>query len=138
MAKYLLLKHYGHGPERMPSHVPMTEWAPEDVDAHIAFQIQLADELRESGEFVDAQAIGPEVSYARFGGTGQAPVVTDGPYPESGELVAGWFLVDVESRERAVEIAARASSAPAKDGKPLFEWIEVRQILEMDPPSADA
>jgi hypothetical protein len=135
MAKYLLLKHYGYGPEQMPNHTPMNEWTPEEIAAHIAFQHQVVAELKDRGEFVDAQGVGPEVSYVRYGGKDAAPVVTDGPYPEAGELVAGWFLVDVESRERAFEIAAYASSAPAAKGEPLYEWIEVRQVL--GPPPAN-
>jgi len=95
------------------------------------------DELIASGEFVDAQGISPDVSYVRYDGKGRAPVVTDGPYPESGELVAGWFLIDVESRERAIEIAAYVSSAPAKGGEPLNEWLELRPMLDMPLPNDD-
>jgi hypothetical protein len=58
-----------------------------------------------------------------------APVVTDGPFPEVKELLAGWQLVDVESVERAVEIAATVSSAPGPGGKPLGQRIEVRQVM---------
>ena len=58
-----------------------------------------------------------------------APVVTDGPYPESKELLAGYRIIDVESLERAIEIAARASAAPGPDGAPIRDSIEVREIM---------
>lgn len=60
--------------------------------------------------------------------------MTDGPFPESKELIAGWFLVDVESRERAYEIAAYASSEPGAGGLPMHEWLEVREVMS-GPPS---
>ena len=48
-----------------------------------------------------------------------APVVTDGPFPEAKEFLAGYWIVDVESEERAIEIAAEASAAPGPGGKPI-------------------
>ena len=137
MAKYLLLKHYGHTPEDGSCSAPMTEWTPAEINAHIAFQIQVGDELRASGEFVDAQALAPESASVRYGGEGAPPVVTDGPFPETKELVAGWYLIDVESKERAYEVAAYVSSAPAQGGKPLYERIEVRPLLGSAPASDD-
>ena len=66
-------------------------------------------------------------------GTG-APVITDGPFPESKELLAGYRLVDVETPGRAVEIAAQASAAPGPDGMPIQQPIEVRQVLSAPDP----
>jgi hypothetical protein len=71
----------------------------------------------------------PDGAYVRYGGPDAAPVVTDGPFPEAKELIAGWYLVDVDSQARAHEIAAYVSSAPGKDGLPIHEWIEVRAVL---------
>src|SRR3954467_11444997 len=62
-----------------------------------------------------------------------APVTTDGPLPETSDLVAGWYMVDVESRERALEIAAHISSEPGPGGGPLHEWIDVREVLSHAP-----
>ena len=56
-------------------------------------------------------------------------VTTDGPLPETSDLVAGWYLVDVDSHERAVEIAAHISSEPGPGGEPLYEWIDVREVM---------
>lgn len=137
MAKYLLLKHYRGGPEPMPNaRVPMPEWAPEDVTAHIAFMDHVADVLRERGEFVDAQALSPEGTFVRFDGEGRPPV-TDGPFAESKDLVAGWMLIDVDSQEQAHEAAAFLSSAPGPGGRPLQEWLEVRPFLESTPTVTD-
>ncbi|HEY7048751.1 MAG TPA: YciI family protein [Jatrophihabitantaceae bacterium] len=130
MPKYLLLKHYTGGPERHPNSAsPMSEWTEDEITAHVAFLRQVADMLRERGEFVDAQALRPERTYVQYGGPDAAPVTTDGPFPETKELAAGWYMVDVESEARAIEIAAYVSSGPGKGGLPLYEWIEVRPVM---------
>lgn len=124
--KFMLLQHYGRVEGDVP---PMTEWAPADVQAHIDFQIALNAELTERGELVDAQGLtGPELAKIVLATDG-APIVTDGPFPESKELLAGYRMVDVESEERAIEIAARSSEGPGPDGVPLRQQIEVRQVL---------
>src|SRR4030088_955067 len=112
MPKYLLLKHYRGGPEPHHPFPPMDQWAPEDVEAHIAFQRHVKELLQKSGEYVDAQALTPARAWVRYGGPDAAPVTTDGPHPETSDLIAGWDMIDVESRERALEIAADASSQP--------------------------
>jgi hypothetical protein len=124
--KFLLLQHYGRVEGDVP---PMSQWAPADVDAHIKFQLDLNAELMERGEFVEAQALtGPELAKNVIG-NGADMVITDGPFAESKELLAGWRMVDVESEERAIEIAAQASVGPGPNGVPLRQQIEVRQLL---------
>src|SRR5690349_8168465 len=103
MPKYLLLKHYRGGPEPHHPFPPMDQWAPEDVEAHMAFLRQVRELLTENGEYVDGQALTPAQTWVRYGGPDAAPVTTDGPLPETSDLVAGWYMVDVESRERAIE-----------------------------------
>ena len=137
MPKYLLLKHYAGGPAAHPNCVPMGEWTPDEITAHIAFQHEVARMLRERGEFVDAQALSSDGAYVRYGGPGAAPVTTDGPFPEAKELVAGWFMIDVESQERAYEIAAYISSAPGRGGQPIHEWLEVRPVMSEVPATAE-
>ena len=129
MPKYLLLKHYRGGPEPHRRVPPMDQWAPEDVEAHFAFLKHVGEVLERSGELVDVQAVTPAQTWVRYGGPDAAPVTTDGPLPETSDLVAGWYLVDVESRERALEIAALISSEPGPGGTPLCEWIDVREVL---------
>ncbi|MDQ6522847.1 YciI family protein [Nocardioides sp. LHD-245] len=126
MAKYLLLKHYrGDHAIAKDDLVPMDQWTPEEVTAHIDFMRQVSAELRERGEFVDEQALSPEGTFVRYDGEGRPPV-TDGPFAETKDLIAGWMVIDVDSQERAFEAAARLSSAPGPGGTPIHEWIEVR------------
>jgi hypothetical protein len=127
MTKFMLLQNYEAG---AGCAEPMTNWAPDDIKAHIDFQHALNKELTDSGELVDAQGLaGPELAkFVVFDGVG-APVVTDGPFPESKELLAGYRMVDVESAARAVEIAAKASAAPGPGGVPIQQAIEVRQVM---------
>ena len=128
MAKYLMLKHYRGAPASR-NDVPMSEWAPDEVTAHIQFMRDFADRLVASGEFVDAQALAPEGSWVQYGGEGKPPV-TDGPFAETKDLIAGWMIVDVDSRGRAYELAGELSSAPGAGGRPLHEWLEVRPFIE--------
>ena len=130
--RFMLLQNYG---EVESGCAPMPEWSPGDIKAHIEFQQALNEELAALGELVDAQGLaGPEV--ARFvvsDGVG-APVITDGPFAESKELLAGYRLIEVETLERAIEIAARASAAPGPDGVPIRQPIEVREVLSAPDP----
>ena len=133
MPKYLLLKHYRGGPEPHRKGPPMDEWAPEDVEAHMAFLRHVSEVLEESGEYVGAQGLTPERKFVRYGGPDAAPVTTDGPHAETSELVAGWFMIDVESHERALEVAAYVSSEPGPGGEPLYEWLDVREVMSGAP-----
>jgi len=130
--RFMLLQNYG---QVESDCAPMTEWSPEDIKAHIEFQQALNAELAELGELVDAQGLaGPELARFVVSDGISAPVITDGPYPESKELLAGYRLVDVETAERAIEIAARASAAPGQNGVPIRQPIEVREVLSAPDP----
>jgi hypothetical protein len=137
MPKYLLLKHYRGGPEQHPNFAPIGEWTEDEITAHVAFQRHVGELLRERGEFVDAQVLSPQRTYVRYGGPDAAPVTTDGPYPETKDLAAGWFMIDVESEARAFEVAAYLSSAPGKGGQPIHEWIEVRPVMRDAPATVE-
>jgi hypothetical protein len=119
-------------------HVPrstgeyqISSWSPEDIKAHIQFMKDLNRELTAAGELVGAEglAMPGEAKVVRAAASSGAPVVTDGPFPEAKEFLAGYWIVDVETPERAYEIAAKASSAPGRDGVPLNMAIEVRQVM---------
>jgi hypothetical protein len=129
----MLLQNYG----TIEGVEPMSRWEPEKIQAHIAYQLRINDELTERGELIDAQALtGPEAAkLVTYGGTGE-PVVTDGPFPEYKELLAGYRIIDVESLERAIEVAAQVSSAPGQDGSPLKQPIELREVLAPLAPEA--
>jgi len=133
--RFMLLQYYAEPGSGAPL---LWEWTPEDQQAHFDFQIALNEELTRNGEFVDAQGLtGPEVAKSvTWNGKG-APVVTDGPYPESKELIAGYRMIDVDSLDRAIEIAAKAAAAPGPNGVPLEDHIEVREVMG-GPPPADA
>lgn len=126
MAKYLFLKHYRGAPEH-GNNVPMDRWTPEEIDAHVAYMNAFARRLEASGEFVDERALSPQGAWVRSDGDGRPPI-TDGPFPETKDLIAGWMIVDVDSWDRAVELAAELSSAPGYGGKPIHEWLEVRPL----------
>jgi len=127
MAKYLLLKHYRGGPT--PVHdVPMEKWAPEEVDAHMRFMNDFAKRLEDSGELVESQALAEEGTFVRYDGEGRPPV-TDGPFAETKDLIAGFMIIDVESYDRALELASDLSAAPGAGGQPLQEWLEIRPVM---------
>jgi hypothetical protein len=95
---------------------------------------EISEELTANGEFVDGQGLaGPDVAkIVTHDGVG-APVITDGPFPESKEFLAGYWLVDVESEERAIEIAAKTSAAPGPSGKPVAQEMQVRAVMHGPP-----
>src|SRR5699024_12274115 len=76
--------------------------------------------------------LSPEGTFVQSGGPGKPPV-TDGPFPETKDLVAGWMVIDVESWERALDLAAELSAAPGKGGQPINEWLELRPFLAQAP-----
>ena len=130
--RFMLLQNYGEVASGCP---PMSEWSPGDIKAHIEFQQTFNDELLASGELVDAQGLaGPDQAKFVVSDGKSAPVITDGPFPETKELLAGYRLIDVESLERAIEIAAKASAAPGYNGEPIRDNIEVRQVLSAPDP----
>ena len=128
--KYMLMMH---APKEGWTNAGIGTWPKEAIHAHIAFMIGLNKRLKASGEFVDAQGLaGPEeakVVRARKDGTPD----TDGPFAEAKEFLAGFWIVEVDSTQRAYEIAAEASTAPGKDGSPLNMPIEVRQVMSAPP-----
>ena len=127
MAKYLFLKHYRGAPAAV-NDVPMDQWSPDEIDAHIQYMDDFADRLKTSGEYVDSQALAAEGVWLRHDGPGR-PAVTDGPFAETKDLIAGWMIVDVDSYDRALELAGELSAAPGAGGVPIHEWLEVRPIM---------
>lgn len=125
--KYLMLKHYRGAPAAV-NDVPMDQWTPEEVDAHVQYMSDFAKRLQETGEFVDSQALTPGGAWVQYGGEGRPPT-TDGPFAETKDLIAGWMIIDVESWDRAVELAGELSAAPGAGGRPIHEWLEVRPFL---------
>ena len=134
MAKFLLLKHYRGAPKGV-NDVPMDQWAPDEVDAHMQYMNDFAARLEATGEYVGGQALAPDGMWVRYDGEGRPPV-TDGPFAETKDLIAGWMIIDVDSQDRAVELAGELSAAPGAGGRPIHEWLEVRPFLT-EAPSGD-
>jgi len=104
-------------------------WSKSDVEAHFAFLKNLNKDLTESGEFVANEGLaGPEQARVIRAAKDGTPV-TDGVFPEAKEFLLGYWVVDVESPERAYEIASRLSGGPGPGGMRLSMPIEVRQIM---------
>jgi hypothetical protein len=130
--KYMLLMNYA------PSGPSAREWTPEDRKASGAHMMAIHEELSASGELIGAEGLtGPEAAKIVAHDGAGAPVVTDGPFPEAKEFLAGYWLVDVESEERAIEIAARTSAAPGPGGKPAAREIQVRPVMTRDAPDPE-
>jgi hypothetical protein len=134
MARYLLGVNFEGG----VVDTPMDEWKPEEIDAHFDYYRTLNRELADSGELVGGEVLaGPDLAKIVTGDGKTAPVVTDGPFQEFKEWLAGYQIVDVESEERALEIAARVSAVPGPGGVPLQQPIHVRRILDEAPSTAE-
>ena len=125
MKRYMMLVNFDGG----TVEAPMDEWKPNEVEAHMDYYRALNKELRETGELVDVQALaGPDLAKIVTSDGRTAPVVTDGPFQEIKEWVAGYMIVDVETEERAIEIAARYSAVPGPGGLALEQPIHVREL----------
>ena len=123
-----------HVPGRGP-YPPMSTWPKKDLDAHLEFLRQFNRKLSGAGELVGIEALtAPDQAKLIRAGKDGAPI-TDGVFPEAKEFLAGYWIVDVDSPERAYRLAAEASAAPGPGGVPLNMAIEVRGV--MSGPSKD-
>lgn len=112
----------------------VANWSPQDFKAHIDFMKGFSKRLRAAGEWVDGQGLAsPGQAKLVRAGTNGAPEVTDGPFAEAKEFLAGYWIVDVDSPERAYAIAGEASAAPGPGGKPINMAIEVREVMSGPP-----
>jgi hypothetical protein len=128
--KYMLMMHAPRG----TSDWQALNWPHEDLIAHIGFMKRFNQELSDSGELVAAEGLASpnQARIVRAKKSG-APEVTDGPFPEAKEFLAGYWIVDVEDPKRAYEIAGKASAAPGPGGTPLNMAIEVREVMSAPP-----
>jgi hypothetical protein len=117
---------------------PMSEWKPEEITAHLDYYGELNRELAASGELVGSTILtGPDLAKIVTSDGRTAPVVTDGPFGEFKEWIAGFQIVDVDSEARALEIAAKVSAVPGPGGVPLQQPIQVRRLMEDAPSDAE-
>ena len=132
MPRYLLVVNFEGG----VVDTPMENWKPEEVDAHLNYYHELTRELKASGELVQSEVLaGPDLAKI-VTSDGSRSVVTDGPFQEFKEWLAGYQIFDVETEARALEIAARLSAVPGPDGVPLQQPIQVRQVMDESPADA--
>jgi hypothetical protein len=130
MPKFLLAVNFEGG----VVDTPMEEWKPEEVTAHLDYYQALHNELVASGELAGSEVLaGPDLAKIVTSDGATAPVVTDGPFQEFKEWLAGYQIVDVESEARALEIAGKLSAVPGPDGVALQQPIQVRQVMESAP-----
>jgi hypothetical protein len=124
--KFMLMMHAPRG----TGDWQVMSWPPKAIQAHMAYMETLYKDLQAAGQLVDAQGLAPpqDARIVRANDSGK-PEVTDGPFAEAKEFLAGYWIVDVASKEEAYAIAARSSLAPGKDGKPLHLAIEIREVL---------
>ncbi|TMD16866.1 MAG: hypothetical protein E6I96_03525 [Chloroflexi bacterium] len=130
MMRYLLIVNFEGG----VVDTPMEEWKPEEITAHLDYYKALHKELVSSGELVDSQVLaGPNLAKIVTSDGLNAPVVTDGPFQEFKEWLAGYQIVEVDSEARAIEIAAKISAVPGPGGAATQQPIQVRQVMDKAP-----
>lgn len=126
--KFMLMMRYEGG---TGCDVPMGQWPAADIEAHIRFHLELDRQLTDSGELVLAEGLAAPQSAKIVTANGHtAPVVSGWPLSRPREFLAGFWIVDVADEERALQIAALASAAPALGGEPIQQRIEVRALAE--------
>ena len=124
--RFMLLMSY----EEIPGVPPIERWDRADIAAHIAFQQRLGQELADRGELVGGEGLAAPQSARLVTSDGaNPPVVQDWPFDDERTHLAGYWTVEVESEERALQIAGRLSAAPGPRGKPLRQPIEVRAVV---------
>jgi hypothetical protein len=134
MPRYALIVNFEGG----VVDTPMQEWKPEEVTAHLDYYKALGQELIASGERVQSEVLMPPNLAKIVTSDGASSLVTDGPFQEFKEWVAGFQIVDVDSEERALEIAGRLSAVPGAGGVATQQPIHVRQVMDERPSDAAA
>jgi len=102
--------------------------SPGDIGAHLGFMDRMNAELQASGEWVVAEGLTMPDQAKLVRARNDGPPVTDGPFPESKEFLAGFWILECKSLERAIEIAAKISAAPGRGGSPMNFPVELRPV----------
>jgi hypothetical protein len=105
-------------------------WSPEDFAAAGAFMEAFNRELVESGELIETRAMAAPVHTGRLGAQNSVPFVADGPYAETQEMLAGYWIVEGDSFDRATEIAGRLGACPAPEHVAANAYADVLPIAE--------
>jgi hypothetical protein len=126
--KFMVQMNVKRGPYAMEG------WSKEDVKRMVGFMDQLNGDLKKAGQWVAAEGlVSPDQARLVTAKEDGSPSVTDGPFAESKEFIAGYWIIDVKDADEAYRFAARVSSCPGPGGKPLNMPVEVRAVGEKPP-----
>lgn len=126
--KFMVQMNVKRGPYQMEG------WSQEDVTRMVGFMDSLNREIKASGQFVAAEGlVSPDQARIVTANADGSPSVTDGPFAETKEFIAGYWIIDVRDADEAYRFAARVSSCPGPGGKPLTMPVEVRAVGEAPP-----
>ena len=121
--KFMLQMNVKKGPYQMAG------WSQEDVKRMVGFMDKTNAELKAAGQWVVAEGlVSPEEARLVTANQDGSPSVTDGPFAETKEFIAGFWIIEVKDADEAYRIAARISLCPGPGGKPLHMPLEVRQV----------
>jgi hypothetical protein len=123
--KFMVQMNVKHGPYQMEG------WSPDDVTRMMGFMHDLNAGVKAAGQLVAAEGlVSPDHARLVTAREDGSPSVTDGPFAESKEFIAGYWIIDVKDADEAYRFAARVSACPGPGGKPLNMPVEVRQVGE--------
>ena len=127
--KYMLMMNAPRG----DGNWGVNNWALEDVKNMVGFMKRLSKALSDAGELIGAEGLATPGQAKRVRAADDGTPITDGVFPETKEFLAGYWIIDVDTPERAYAIAATASACPGPGGKPLNMPIEVREVMAGPP-----
>jgi hypothetical protein len=123
--KYMVQMNVKKGPYQMQG------WSKNDIKRMVDYMHEINRDLKTAGQFVAAEGlVSPEQARLVKANDDGSPSVTDGPFAESKEFIAGFWIIDVKDEVEAYKFAARVSACPGPGGKPLNQAVEVRQVGE--------
>ena len=123
--KFMVQMNVKHGPYQMEG------WSPEDIKRMVNFMNDLNKDLKAAGQWVTGEGlVSPDQARLVTAKGDGSPSVTDGPFAESKEFIAGFWIINVKNEAEAYKMAARVSSCPGPGGKPLKMPVEVRAVGE--------
>jgi len=126
--KFMIQMNVKNGPYQMQ------DWSSEDVTRMMNYMHDINKDLKAKGQFALAEGlVAPDQARIVKANDDGSPSVTDGPFAESKEFIAGFWIVEVTSADEAYRIAATVSACPGPAGKPLNMPVEVRQVGEAPP-----
>ena len=121
--KFMVQMNVKKGPYQMEG------WSQEDVKRMVGFMDELNTDLQKTGQWVSAEGlVSPDQARIVTATEDGSPSVTDGPFAETKEFIAGYWIINVKHADEAYRFAARVSSCPGPGGKPLNMPVEVRAV----------